>query len=65
MLGGARGFAVGADLRGRRTVMRPLMHVRRHDQYFHSHPLQNAFSLIASLILAGLVVIALLVSTAH
>ncbi|HXY49257.1 MAG TPA: hypothetical protein VEI01_07385 [Terriglobales bacterium] len=45
--------------------MRPLMHVRRHDQYFHSHPLQNAFSLIASLILAGLVVIALLVSTAH
>lgn len=45
--------------------MRTLMHIRRRDQYFHSHPLQNAFSLIASLVLAGLVVIVLLVSTAR
>jgi hypothetical protein len=49
----------------RRFVMRSLMHVRRNDQYFHGHPLQSAFSLIAAVVLAGLVVIALLVTTAR
>ena len=33
--------------------MRPLMHVRRHDHYFHGHPLQSAFSLIATLVSRG------------
>jgi hypothetical protein len=45
--------------------MRPLMHVRRHDQYFHGHPLQSAFSLIATLVLAALAVVALMVTSAR
>jgi hypothetical protein len=34
----------------------------RHDHYFHPHPLHSAFSLIASLALAGLMVIALAIA---
>jgi hypothetical protein len=45
--------------------MKPLLNVRRHDHYFHGHPLQGTFSLIASLALAGLIVVAILVSTAR
>ena len=30
-----------------------------HNPYFHTHPLHTVFSLIASLLLAGLVVLAL------
>jgi hypothetical protein len=46
--------------------MTPFLHVRHHhDNYFHSHPLHGAFSLIASLLLAGLIVITLLVTTAR
>jgi len=37
--------------------MRTFMHARhRHDAYFHSHPMHAAYSLIASLALAGLMV---------
>jgi hypothetical protein len=46
--------------------MRPLMNVKhRNDQYFHLHPLQGAFSLIASLTLAGLIIVVMLVSLAR
>jgi hypothetical protein len=45
--------------------MRPLLHVRRHDEYFHGHPLLGTFSLIASMALAALIVVALLVSSAR
>jgi hypothetical protein len=34
----------------------------RGRRYFHAHPLQVAFSLIASTLLAGLVVLALVLS---
>ena len=37
----------------------------RHLTYFHGHPLHGTFSLIATLVLAGLIVITLLVSTAR
>ena len=29
--------------------MRPLLHVRRHDEYFHNHPMLSTFALIASM----------------
>jgi len=46
--------------------MTPLMNVKhRHVSYFHSHPLHGTFSLIASLILAGLIVMTVLVTTAR
>jgi len=46
--------------------MTPLMNVKhRHVSYFHSHPLHSTFSLIASLILAGLIVMTVLVTTAR
>jgi hypothetical protein len=46
--------------------MTPLMNVKhRHENYFHGHPLHGAFSLIASLVLAGLIIITLLVTTAR
>ena len=46
--------------------MTPLVHTRhRHVSYFHGHPLHGMFSLIASLILAGLIVITVLVTTAR
>jgi hypothetical protein len=44
----------------------PLMNVKhRHIAYFHGHPLHGTFSLIASLMLAGLIVITVLVTTAR
>jgi hypothetical protein len=46
--------------------MTPFMNVKhRHVTYFHGHPLHGMFSLLASLILAGLIVITVLVTTAH
>jgi hypothetical protein len=45
--------------------MRPLLHVRRHDEYFHNHPMLSTFALIASMALAGLIAVALLASSAH
>jgi hypothetical protein len=43
--------------------MRTLMHFRRHQvNYFHAHPLHGTFSLIASFVLAGLVVLMLVLS---
>lgn len=43
--------------------MRPLMNVKHRDnEYFHLHPMQSAFSLIASIALAGLVVVAMLLA---
>jgi hypothetical protein len=40
--------------------MRTFMHARnRHDLYFHSHPFHAVYSLIASLALAVLIVLAL------
>jgi hypothetical protein len=43
--------------------MRTLMHFTTHrDRYFHAHPLHGTFSLIASLALAGLVVLMLVLS---
>jgi hypothetical protein len=46
--------------------MTPLVNVKhRHVNYFHGHPLHGTFSLIASFILAGLIVITVLVTTAR
>lgn len=46
--------------------MRPLMNVKhRGNEYFHLHPMQSAFSLIASLTLAGLIIVVLLVEIAR
>jgi hypothetical protein len=46
--------------------MRPLMNVKhRDDKYFHPHPLQGTFALIASMALAGLVVVAMLLALAR
>jgi len=46
--------------------MTPLLNIKhRHENYFHAHPLHGTFSLIASLVLAGLIVITLLVTTAR
>jgi hypothetical protein len=43
--------------------MRPLMNVKhRHNRYFHPHPLQSTFGLIASMALAGLIAVAILVA---
>jgi len=43
--------------------MRTFMHWRTgHDPYFHAHPWHAAFSLIASMLLAGLVVLMMVVS---
>ncbi|HYL16047.1 MAG TPA: hypothetical protein VEV41_23640 [Terriglobales bacterium] len=40
--------------------MKTLIHFRRHeDSYFHAHPLHTMFSLIASILLAVLVVMML------
>jgi hypothetical protein len=47
----------------RRLAMRTLMPFRTHrDSYFHAHPLHGTFSLIASFVLAGLVVLMLVLS---
>ena len=46
--------------------MRPLMNVKhRDDHYFHAHPMQGTFALIASLALAGLVIVAMLMAFAR
>jgi len=45
--------------------MRPLLHVRRHDEYFHGHPLLGTFALIASMALGALIAVAILASSAH
>ena len=46
--------------------MRPLMNVKhRDDQYFRPHPMQGTFALIASLALAGLVIVAMLMAFAR
>ncbi len=37
-------------------MLHPRVH---HNEYFHLHPLHSAFSLITSLLLAGLVVLVL------
>jgi len=43
--------------------MRTFMHARhRQGAYFHSHPMHTAYSLIASLALAGLMVLALVIA---
>jgi hypothetical protein len=46
--------------------MRPLMNVKHRDnRYFHPHPLQSTFGLIASMALAGLMAVAILLTLAH
>jgi hypothetical protein len=46
--------------------MRSLMNVKhRADQYLHPHPLQGRFALVASVTLAGLIVVALLMAFAR
>jgi hypothetical protein len=46
--------------------MTPWVHAKhRHVGYFHGHPLHGTFSLIASLVLAWLIVITVLVTTAR
>jgi hypothetical protein len=43
--------------------MRPLMNVKhRDDHYFHPHPLQGMFAHVASVTLAGLIIVALLIA---
>lgn len=43
--------------------MRTFLHARhRPDTYFHSHPLHNTYSLIATLALAGLMVLVLVIA---
>jgi hypothetical protein len=50
----------------RRIAMRPLMNVKHRDnRYFHPHPLQSTFGLIASMALAGLMAVAILLALAH
>jgi hypothetical protein len=42
------------------------MNVKHRDnRYFHPHPLQSAFGLIASMALAGLIVVVILLELAH
>ena len=46
--------------------MRPRMNVKhRDDHYFHTHPMQGTFALVASITLAGLVVVAMLLTFAR
>jgi hypothetical protein len=43
--------------------MKTLLHLKRHEeQYFHVHPFHGMFSLIASSLLAALVVLMLVLS---
>ncbi len=43
--------------------MRAFAHGRfEHNEYFHPHPLHTLFSLVASIVLAGLVVLVLVES---
>ena len=59
MVGGLKGIR-----RCRRgAFMRTPIHLKRHgDSYFHLHPLQAVFSLIASFVLAVLIVLTLVPS---
>jgi hypothetical protein len=45
--------------------MKPLLHVRRHDEYFHTHPMLGTFALIATMALAALIAITVLATSAH
>jgi hypothetical protein len=46
--------------------MRPLMNVKHRDrQYYHPHPLQGIFALVASIALGGLVMIAMVLALGH
>jgi len=46
--------------------MRPLMHVRhRANQNFQVHQMQSMFALVATMTLAGLIMVALLLTMAH
>ena len=46
--------------------MRPLMNVKHRDNhYFHAHPLQGTFGLVASIALAGLVIVVMLMALAR
>lgn len=46
--------------------MRPLMNVKHRDnQYFHAHPLMGTFSLVASMTLAGVIIVLMLVELAR
>ena len=55
-----RGYAPPRRPSSEGVAMRTFMHARnRHDSYFHPHPFHTAFSLIASLALAVLIVLAL------
>jgi hypothetical protein len=63
---GPRLAARNAHVGGGEITMTHLMHAKhRHVSYFHSHPLHGTFSLIASLVLAWLIVITVLVTTAR
>jgi hypothetical protein len=43
--------------------MRTLLHFKTHDEgYFHSHPLHGSFSLITTMVLAIVIVLALVMS---
>ncbi len=47
----------------REDLMRAFAHGRsEHNDYFHLHPLHSLFSLVASVLLAGLVVLVLVES---
>lgn len=48
---------------GEGAFMRTPIHLKRHgDSYFHLHPLHAVFSLIASFVLAVLIVLTLVLS---
>jgi hypothetical protein len=42
--------------------MRTFLHLRTRDPYFHAHPLHGSFSLITTMLLAGLLVLALVMT---
>ena len=55
-MGGLKGSAAVGD----RAFMKTPIHFKRHgDSYFHLHPLHAVFSLIASFVLAVLIVLML------
>ena len=57
------GACKGSAAVGEGAFMRTPMHLKRHgDSYFHLHPLHAVFSLIASFVLAVLIVLTLVPS---
>jgi hypothetical protein len=55
------GYMIGSA--GREAAMRTLMHWRtERGRHFQTHPLQAQFSLLASVLLAALVVLALVLT---